>query len=256
MKTNILKILVVLSLLFFMLPTINIEAKEKPILSVSTVYEKAVKTVDLAVFLQSDEKISSGSFDVIYDSTLLRVNDSSVVVGDVLSSYLLSSKNGSTAGKVSLAFANDTGATMNGTVLTFKGTIAKAGATIDLQFENAHFYGEDGKEIAVTLSNGAIKPFDGEEKTHLEKVDNIRPWTITLSSAYHPASLNAYSVKVLNSVGKEMDVVLTKVSSTQFSVKPKGTYIRGTYTLEINEQLLSAGGSKLKEPVRFMFTVQ
>ena len=251
-----MKILVVLSLFFLWLPSTHIEAKEKSILSVSTVYEKAVKTVDLAVFLQSNEKIASGSFDVTYDTTLLRVSDSTVAVGEALSGYLLSSKNGATAGKVSMAFANDTGTTINGTVLTFKGVILKAGSTIDLNFENAQFYGEDGKKIAVTIVNGAIKPFVGNESTHSEKVDSSKPWTVTLNSAFNVASLNDHSVSVKNSAGKLVDIEIVKVSNTKFTVKPKGTYARGTYTLEITEQLLSASGGKLKEPRRHIFTVQ
>lgn len=258
MKSKIIKVLVVFSLLLLWLPSTSstIQAKEKPILGVSTVYEKAVKTVDLAVYLQSDEKIAGGSFDVTYDSSLLTVSDSNVVVGDALSGFMMNSKNGANSGKVSVAFISDTGLTVNGDVLTFKGRILKAGSTIDLNFENAQFYGEDGNEIAVTIMNGAIKPFSGKELTHGEKVNSSKPWTIELSSEFNRSSLNEHTVIVKDNYGRQVDIVIMKVSNTKFTVKPKGTYTRGTYTLEITDQLLSATGERLKEPVRHIFTVQ
>lgn len=248
--------MVVLSLLLLWLPSTTIQAKEKPVLGVTTVYENRATTVDLAVYLQSDEKIAGGSFDVRYDSTQLTVNDSSVVVGEALSGFILNSKNGETAGKVSAAFANDTGLTINGNVLTFKGRILKKDSTIDLQFENVQFYGEDGKKIAVTIVGGAIKPFDGKESTNQDKADNAKPWTITLSTAYNRASLNEYTVSVKDRYNRPVEIVIVNVSNTEFKVKPKGTYARGTYTLEITDQLLSATGEKLEEPVRHTFTVQ
>lgn len=256
MKSKIIKVLVVFSLLLFWLPSTASQAKEKPILGVSTVYEKSIKTVDLAVYVQSDEKIAGGSFDITYDSSLLTVYDSSVAVGDALSGFMMNSKNGATGGKVSVAFANDTGLMVNGTVLAFKGRISKAGSTINLDFDNVQFYGEDGKKIEVTIVDGAIKPFGGKETIHGEKVNSSKPWTIELSTAYNRASLNEHTVSVKNSSGKLVDIVIMKVSNTKFTVKPKGNYARGTYTLEITEQLLSASGEKLKEPVQYSFTVQ
>ena len=156
MKSKMMKILVVLSLLLVWLPTTIIEAKEKPILGVSTIYESSKTTADIAVYLQSDEKIAAGSFDVTYDSSISRVTSSTVVVGEALSGYSLTSINGATAGKVSVAFVNATGIAAKGNVVTFRVSGFKAGSVINLDFDNVELYTEEGKKIVATVVDGGI----------------------------------------------------------------------------------------------------
>lgn len=256
MKAKMIKVMVVLSLLLVWLPTTTIEAKEKPILGVSTVYVNNKTTADIAVYLQSDEKIAAGSFDVTYDTALATVSNSYVAAGEALSGYSLTSINGATAGKVSAAFVSSTGVAAKGNVVTFKASGMKAGATVDFKVENVELYGEDGKKIAVTIVDGGVKPFDGKETKHDGNVANSKPWTVTLSSPYNRASLNEHSVSVKNSRGALVEIEIVAVNKTQFTIKPKGTYARGTYTLEVTDQLLSASGEKLTEPVQHSFTVQ
>lgn len=251
-----MKILVVLSLLLVWLPTTTIEAKEKPILGVSTVYVNNKTTADIAIYLQSDEKIAAGSFDVTYDTSLATVNNSSVAVGEALSGYSLHSINGATAGKVSVAFVNSTGIAAKGNVVKFRVSGIKAGSTVDLKFKNVELYAEDGKKIAVTVLDGGVKPFDGKISTHGVQVQNSKPFTVTLSGAFNRASLNEHTVIVKDRYGRSVGIEVEAVNNTQFTVKPKGTYVRGPYTLEVTDQLLSASGEKLKEPVQHSFTVQ
>ena len=59
-----------------------------------------------------------------------------------------------------------------------------------------------------------------------------------------------------NSSGNAVDVEIAAVNNTQFTVKPKGSYARGTYTLEVTDQLLSASGGKLERSIQHSFTVK
>lgn len=229
------------------------DAKTKSQLGVSTVYADK-GTVDVGIFLSSDVKLAGGSFDLVYDPNLLRVRESDINVGSPLTPFL-SSVNGAEAGRISLAFANGADATVDGTLLTFKATLLKTGETVDLKFTNVQLHQANGTVADVKLLNGQIKPFNGETKIHEQKVAGNKEWTVNLSTTFDPATLNEHTVSVKMS-GRQVDVTLTPKDATSFIVKPKTNYARGTYTLEISEQLRSINGGKLKQPIRHQFTVQ
>ena len=252
--TKVVKVFLLFSIVLLLLPTTFVEAKGKPVLGVSNAYIERAGYIDIGVFIQSDEKIASGSFDLAYDSDLLQVIDRDVVLGDQLGNYL-SSASGVNQGKVTLAFAKATGETFDGTLLKIRTRVMSVNDPIQLAFENAHFYDEKGKKIDVQLLNGQIKPFTGTEQTH-EKTEALdKMWTITLNKSYNPATLNEHTVKVMRGT-TVVDVIIEPKNSLSFTVKPKGKYIRGTYTLEISDQLRSATGGKLNEPIRHVFKVQ
>lgn len=252
-----IKTLLLFSILLLLIPVIPAQAAAKnTALGISSAFLEKTGTVNLKVYISSDEKIAGGSFDIAYNPNNLRINTSDAKVTDTLSDYL-SSGGSDGAGNISLSFAKATGSLIDGTVMEIKATVLSSGAgqVNDLKLENVELYNEQGKKIIVQAMNGEIKPFIGEEKTYAESVDNDKPWVITLSKAYNPATLNDSAVSMkrgTTSVSVEVEVV----SDTQFRVKPVGTYPRGTYTMDITDQLRSSNGAKLSQPVRFTFKVK
>lgn len=253
-NTKTLQVFMLLSLLLLLLPSTLAQAKGQPVIGVSNGYTERADYVDIGVFIQSDEKIASGSFDLVYDSDLLKVTDRDVVLGDQLMNYL-TSKSGVEEGKVTLSFAKATGETFDGTLMKIKTRVMSVNEPIYIKFKNAQFYDEKGTKVNVKLLDGLIKSFTGDTQTH-EKTETLdKVWTITLSNAFNPATLNEHTVKVTSGT-RIVDVILTPINSTSFTVTPKGNYTRGTYTLEISDQLRSANGSKLNKPIRHIFKVQ
>lgn len=245
------------SLLVLLLPSTLAEAKGNSVLGVSTVYEDRATTVDISVFIQSDEAIAGGSFDVEYDSSIMTVADTDVKQGDLIAPTLyLTSTNGAEAGKVSMAFAKFSGgASLDGTILTFRARVTKAKETVDLQLKNVNFYNAQGGRIAIQALSGQVKPFTGKQEEHKDAVKGDKAWTIRLSNAYNPATLNEHTITVKRGA-TPFEIIIEPIDATSFKVKPKSNYARGTYTLEISEQLRSTGGSKLNQPVRHIFKVQ
>lgn len=246
------KLFVLCSLLILLLPNLVVEAKTTSVLGVSTVYEDRRTTVELSVFLQSDEKIGSGSFDVVYDQTAL--SNVKVSVGSSINGSL-HAVHADNAGTVSMAWADVESKTVKGTMLTFTARLDKNGETVPLKLENVHLYREDGTEIDMQIVDGEVKPFSGKDETHGSKVKNDKVWTVTLSEPFNPATLNANAVKVMRGTTEIAVDVQVKDGKT-FTVTPKVNYPRGKYVLEISEQIYSEKGTKLKEPRRLEFTVE
>lgn len=248
-----MKVLILLSLVVLLLPSTFVQAKEKTLLGISTVYEERRTNIEVGVFIHTDEEIAGGSFDIVYDQNKMSVRK--VDMDGQLGS--LSSSNYADAGTISVAWAKAEGEALKGTLLKVTAYPGKASDTIDFKFKNVHLYAEDGSEIAVQLLDGQIKPFPltGENNTHdsTEKID--KEWTITLSKPFDPATLNEHTVKV-KSGSNLVDVDVKRKNDNSFTVTPKGNYTRGTYILEITEQLHSLNGSKLNKPVRHEFRVQ
>lgn len=249
--------IVVSSFLLFLVPmNFQATAATKPVIGVSTVYTDKTGTVNLAVFIESDQRIAAGSFDIVYDPLLLTVRDKVVKEGTTLSTQL-KSINSAEPGKIGVSWAQLDGVMMKGTVIEFPATVTRdgAGATITLSLTNVHLYDAQGKEIAVQALSGEVKPFNGSVEERKEAVSNDHEFKIRLSTAYNDATLNASTV-VVKRGNVVVDVVLTRVNADTFSVKPVTTFARGKHTIEITDQLYSAQGSKLNQPVRYEFTVK
>ncbi|MDV6378751.1 hypothetical protein ORD22_11045 [Sporosarcina sp. GW1-11] len=251
-----INVLVWFSILLLLIPAIPAQAAvKKTAVGVSSAFVESTGLVNLTVFISSNEKIAGGSLDILYNSDQVRINANDVKTTDTLSPYL-SSGGSDAAGKISLAFAKSSGSTIDGTVMEVKAVVLTPGSgkVNELKLENVELYTEQGKKITAQLIDGQIKPFTGKEQTHADSVANDKSWVVTLSTPYNSATLNAQVVSVKRGsivVPVEVEVV----NDTKFRVKPIGTYPRGTYTMDITDQLRSANGEKLSQPVRFTFKV-
>lgn len=239
-----------------LLPATLAHAVSKPVVGVSTVYTEKAGIVNLSVFIDSDERIAAGSFDVVYDPALLTVRDKAVKEGTVWSDQL-KSINSAELGKVSVAWAQTTGVSMKGTVIDFPATVLAAGVntTINLTLKNVKLFDAQGKEIATQVLNGQVKPFTGEVKVYPGTVGVNKEWTIRLSTPYNPATLNNQTVTVKKGT-VAVEVTIERVDAMTFKVSPKNPYTKVKHTLEITDQLRSTGGGKLNKPVRHEFTVK
>lgn len=251
-----LKVFALLSLFMLLLPATLAHAVSKPVVGVSTVYAEKTGTVNLSVFIDSDERIASGSFDVLYDPTLLTVRDKAVKEGTVWSNQL-KVINSAEPGKVSMAWAQVTSVSMKGTVIEFPATVTRdgAGSTMNLTLKNVKLFDAQGKEIAAQVLNGQVKPFTGKEDTYPDTVGADKEWTIRLSTPYSPATLNNQTVTVKRGT-TAVEVTIERIDAMSFKVTPKNPYARGKHTLEITDQLRSERGGKLNKPVRHIFTVK
>jgi len=251
-----IKVFVLLSLFVLFIPTTIASAVSKPVVGASTVYTEKTGTVNLSVFIDSDERIAGGSFELVYDPTQLTVRDKIVKPGPALTTQL-TAINSAEVGKVAVAWAQGTGVSMKGTVIEFPATVTTegAGTTVNLTLKNVELYDAQGKKIAVQVLNGQVKPFTGIEKIHPGTVDVNKEWIIRLSTPYNPATLNNKTVTVKRGT-VSVDVEVTRIDATTFKVKSKLPFNKAKHTLEITDQLRSAGGGKLRQPVRHVFTVK
>ncbi|MEK5039855.1 cohesin domain-containing protein [Sporosarcina sp. FSL K6-3457] len=243
-----------LSLFILLLPATLAHAISKPVVGVSTVYVEKTGTVNLSVFIDSDERIASGSFEMVYDPTLLTMR--TVKEGTAWSNQL-KSLNSAEPGKVAVAWAQTTGVSMKGTVIDFSVSVPSAsiGSTINLTLKNVKLFDAQGREIAAQVLDGQVKPFTGEVKEHPGTVDVNKEWTIRLSTPYNPATLNNQTVTVKRGT-VAVEVIITQIDATTFKVSPKNPYTKVKHTLEITDQLRSISGGKLNKPVRHEFTVK
>lgn len=241
------------SLVALMLPNTLVQANSKSVIGISTVYEDKRTTVDIAVFIETNEKVASGSFDIVYDGAAL--TSPKIVAGDLRNGYL-SSENIQRDGLITVAWAAQSGRALKETLLNFTARTAKAGETVDLKLENVQLYSEDGSPIAVQVLNGQITPFTGETTKHTSTVAGNKEWTITLSEDVNPATVNEQTVSVKNRSGKAIEIVFKKGKGNTIIVAPKNNYAAGTYTLELTEQVRSVNGRKLNPPIRHEFTVK
>ncbi|PIC79952.1 hypothetical protein CSV75_08230 [Sporosarcina sp. P18a] len=251
-----IKILLMFSILLLFIPTISAKATvKKTAVGVSTAFIERSGSTTLSVFISSDEKIAGGSFDILYNPDQLKINASDVKMTDTLSQYLVAGGSDA-AGKISMSFAKSNGSVIDDTVMEVKATVLSAGYgnVHNLTLQNVELYNEQGKRITTQLINGQIKPFVGKESTHPNSVEVDKPWLITLSKPYNPATLNTSAVSLKRGT-TDFPIELVVANDTQFWVKPIGSYIRSTYTLEITDQLRSINGAKLTQPVRLKFKV-
>lgn len=253
---KLIQIVVLVIVVSLLMPTQASHAVGKTVLGVSTVYTESTGSVNFSVFIRSDEPIAGGSFELVYDSTMLSVSKSNVKLGDALSSQIKSINN-EKDGSVHIAWVTDNGQEMDGDLLNISGRVQSVGKgnTIPLQLKNVHLIDEKGNQVSVQVIQGAIKPFDGKQMTHSRSVAANKEWTITLNEPFNEYSLNKYAVTIKKG-STNVPIIIEPISSTKFKVKPETKYSTGTYTLEITEQLTSLSGSKLKEPVRLEFTVR
>lgn len=253
-----IRIMLTLVLLATILPIKSTYAvSNQSIISVTTAYLEKAGTVNMSVSIDSDEQIAAGSFDVEFDSTLTTVQANRVVLGETVSSLPLTSLGTEEVGKISVAWAQTKGVKMKGTLVDFPARIvaANAGEKIPFKLRNVQLYDAKGKEIPVKAINGQIKPFDGKETEHPETVGVDKVWTVRLSEPYHPGTLTDQAVTLKRGTIEE-EITITPLTDRSFQVKANSPLRKTKYTLEITEQLSSANGSKLKEPVRHIFTVR
>lgn len=217
-------------------------------------YEERATYVDVNVFIDSTEKIASGSFDISYDPSTLTITDTNVQTGNAITGYLNSAQSDNT-GTVSLSFAAAEGKALNGTLLTLKTRVSKAKSETVLDMKNVHLYLADGTELDPQIVDGAIKPFDGKTVDYTNTVPKDKVWKITLSKPYDPKTLNDTAVVVKRGY-TDVPVSVRAINSTTFEVTAKDGYLAGKHTLDITSQLRSAKGSKLMQPVRQTFTVK
>lgn len=250
-----LKIILVVTLVWLLMPTsLQATASTKPVIGVSTVYTAGA--VNVAVFIESNERIAAGSFDIVYDPLLLTVRDKTVKEGAALATQL-TSIHSAEPGKIGVSWAQLDGVAMKGAVIEFPATVTRdgVGAAIALSMKNVHLYDAQGKEIAVQALSGEVKPFNGKTEVRQGTVDTQYEFKVRLSTPYNKATLNSYTVVVKRGT-TVVDVVLTPIDAQTFSIKPVTSFAKGKHTIEITDQLRSAGGGKLKEPVRYEFTVK
>lgn len=254
--SKITKPILAVAVFSFLLPTVPVtaaETSEKSTIGISTIYEgQKGKAVTLDIYI-SGKEIAGGSLELDYDDSALAV--SKAEAGSGLQGYI-SSINKEEAGTVALTWAKAEGQAQNGTLLTVTAKRANEGDAIDLDLNNVHLYKEDGSAVEADVFDGVVKAFDGKTQKHAEKVKGSRDWTITLNKDVNPATVNTKTVKILNSRGVEMDVAINVTKKRVFNVKPKTVLARGTYTLLITEQVHSADGKPLKEPIQFEYTVE
>lgn len=239
-----------------LLPTSIVNAEEeKSIVSVETVYEgNQNKIVEISLYIHGSEQIAGGSLELLYDKTKLTVQK--VENGDQLMGYLASA-NKDQVGHVSLTWAKATGQTQKGTLLTITAKLAKANETIALDLQDVQLWREDISLMAVESFDGEVKPFAGKADKHKEKVKVDKEWTVRLNKPFNPATVNKHTVTVKDSRGKEIDVKIEALDNTTFVVSPKGKYVsKATYTLEITEQVRELNGNKLKQPVKYEFSIE
>lgn len=252
-----MKVIAMLSLFVFLLPTTFVQAKSSAIVGVSTVYAEKAGNVELVVFIDSDERIAGGSFELDFDPALLTVRENTVIEGAALTDQLFS-LHGGEAGKIGLSWAQATSVSMKGTLVTFTGNVPRAsvGQEIPLKLKNVHLFTGNGTEVSAQLLHGQVTPFDGITTEEKETVDGNKPWTITLSKGYNPATVNEHTVRVLDRTGKPVDIIVKQGAGNTIVVTPETEYKRGSYTLEISDQIRSMSGSKLNAPRRHEFTVK
>ena len=233
-----------------------VKAGDQSFVSVSTVYESSrTKDVTISLYIHGTEEIAGGSLDLFYDKALLNVKD--VTTGDVIADYM-TSVNKDQAGKVSLAWAKDSGQIQEGTLLTITARLLKANESVALDLKNVQLLTEDYAVIKTNTFDGEIKPFKGESKKHESKVKRDKKWNVRLSQDFYSATVNQHTVKVRDSKGNEVkvNIQLKPKASNEFIVIPQKNYDSGTYTLEITEQVRSLNGSQLSNPVQYEFTVE
>ena len=233
-----------------------VKAADQSFVSVSTVYEsQRYKTVEISLYIDGTEEIAGGSLNLFYDKTALTVKN--VTLGDSLADYM-TSVNTDQAGTVSLAWAKENGQTQEGTLLTVTARLEKANENIALDLQNVQLFAEDYSVIKTNSFDGEVKSFKGESKKHESKVKGNKKWTIRLSKDFNTATVNQHTVKVKDSRGNEVkvNIQLKPNASNEFVVIPQNDYPRGTYMLEISEQVRALNGSQLTEPVRYEFTVE
>lgn len=252
---SIFRMVMLLSIFTLILPSTFAQAVTKPILGVSTIYTDKAGTVQIGIFINSDDKIASGSFELEYDATLLRIRDQDLTNGESISPAFVST-NASEEGKVTVSWAQADEKKLNGTVLTISAYVLKAGQTVNMNLENVALYNEDGSEVDVQVLDGQVKPFTGEKKVHATKEQANKVWTVTLSKDFNPATLNKYTVLVKNSRNIAVDVKLEKKNNQSFTVTPLTNYAAGKYTLEITDQLRSTNQSKLNKAIIYEFVIQ
>lgn len=251
-----IRIILAIVLLAMILPTASVGAvSSKPVIGVTTAYTEKATTLEMAVFIESDEPIAAGSFDIQFDQSM--VTTSKIALGEQLLTFPMTSLSTSNPGKISVAWAQEKNANMEGAVLTFSARVVAAGVGENIKFNlrNVHLVNAQGKKVSVQTVNGQIKPFDGKETEHSETVGVDKVWTVRLSEPYHPATLNDQAVSLKRGTVAE-DIIITPLTDRSFQVKAKNPMRKAKHTLEITEQLSSANGSQLKEPVRHIFTVR
>lgn len=248
------RFLFVLIAFALLLPTPFVKAEGKSIVGATTVYEsQRGKIVKANLYIHGNEKIAGGSLDLLYDKTALTVQKAEI--GDQLSDYI-TSVNTEQAGKVSLTWAKGAEQQQEGTLLTLTVRLEKADETTALDLQDVKLYGEDFSTIAVDAYDGDIKPFKGDKKKNSSKVKGDKEWTIRFNTAFNPATVNNHTVRVKDSRGNEIDVSAKVRDNNVIVISPKSDYARGTYTLEITEQVRALNGSKLKQPVQYEFSVE
>ena len=251
------KFTILLAVIFafsILLPTSAAQAAGKSFVGASTVYEaQRGKTVNISLYIHGSEKSAGGSLDLLYDKSELTVQK--VELGDELSGYI-SSVNTDQDGKVSLEWAKATGQVQEGTLLTITARLMKANETTALDLQDVQLFNDNFSTIAVDSYDGEVKPFNGTTKKQKTKVKGNKVWTVRLNKAVNPATVNKQTVRVKDSRGNEMNVNIKVLNTKTFTVTPKSNYARGTYTLEITNQVRASNGAKLNKPMKYEFSVQ
>lgn len=245
--------ILLLTLLASVLPSVA-SAESKTTIGISTVYADRATTIEIAVFIDSSEKIAGGSFDLEYDNELLSIADANLTTGEVLEGYLKSSFSDND-GTISTSFAAAQEEVIKGDVLIIKARVIQAKANTKINIKNAYLFTEDGVEIPLQIVNGAVKPFDGSIKDHPDTVLPNKVWIVTLSEPYDSRTLNEHAVNVYRGTVK-VPVRVKSITPHTFEISAETNYSLGKHTMEITSQLLSAKGSNLVEPVRKTFTVK
>lgn len=230
------------------------DVSEKSFVGVESVYENQKgKMVNINLYIHGTDKIAGGSLELAYDQTALSVQKA--VIGDQLANYI-SSVNIDQPGKVSLDWAEADGHIQDGTILTITAQLLKADETTSLDLQNVSLFKDDFSMIPIDTFNGEVKPFNGTVKKHDAKVQANKEWTVHFNKEFNPSTVNKHTVMVKDSMGNGIDTNVTLSNQNTLIVTPISNYKSGTYTLLITDQVRTLDGTRLKQPVKYQFTVQ
>lgn len=236
------------------------EAIEKATVNVSSIYQdRRGLVVKAVVSVQHAENLAGGVIELSYDSDVALAT--SLTKGDVIGDSLyVENMENANAGKVRVAFASSSILESNGELLVIDLRLLHRNQknSTNLTLSDVQLYDVNGNPLVFNTYDGFIKPFDGVNKGKKDNVQNNKNWTVEFNSAMDPSTLNKHNIYVVNTSTGEQINIRIKPSSDKKSidVKPVGNYTRGNYTLTVTEQVRSAAGTPLKEPVQLEFTVR
>ncbi|WP_081672899.1 Ig-like domain-containing protein [Pontibacillus marinus] len=240
-------------------PKIVEAASGGQVMITSSFEERRGRTVSLSVLVSDIEDADAGSFELHYDADVGYVTEAEK--GDAMPEGALFVKNIDQArnGVIKAAWASDDGEVKDGELLTLEFRLMHRNRknSTDLDLSNVQLFDEDGDPISFNVVDGDVKPFNGKKKASQKNINSNKTWTIKFNTPMNRSTLNPHTITVTDDRTGEKIPVKVKMSKDKKSVtvSPVKHYVKGSYTLTINDQIQSSHGDSLKEAVQLPFTV-